>query len=234
MVPNGGRKVIEIVPTCVPHDVRDLVTCAERARSFTQKLHIDIDDGIMTPVITWPFVKPGAYENVTLTPIAGTEANIHLMTKDPRAIGTAFAFAGALSVIAHIESFASPAEARDALSFWQKSGAVEVGLAILLDTPLEHLKPVIDICEVVQVMSVESIGSQGASFDPRAIARVLELHQRYQDRIIAVDGGVNENNIGELVKAGATRFGVGAAIMKDPNPIDAYTRLKAAAELALK
>jgi ribulose-phosphate 3-epimerase len=234
MIPTGGRKIIEIVPTCVPHDVRDLVSSAEKARSFTQKLHIDIDDGIMTAAMTWPFVMPGTFEGVTLTPIAGTEATIHLMTKDPRAIGTALAFAGATCVIGHIESFPSPSDARDALSVWQKSGAIEVGLSILLDTPLEHLKPVIDVCEIVQVMSVASIGLQGAPFDARAIARVQELHERYPHRVIAVDGGINENNIGELVKAGATRFGVGAALMRDPNPIDAYTRLKAAAENALK
>lgn len=234
MISGGGRKIIEIIPTCVPHDVRDLVQSAEKARSFTQKLHIDIDDGIMTAAMTWPYTKPGTFADVTLNPIAGTEACIHLMTKDPRAIGTALSFAGAVSVVAHIESFASPTDARDAISVWQKSGAIEVGYAILLDTPLEHLKPVVDICEVLQVMSVASIGLQGATFDARAIERVRELHQRYPNRIIAVDGGVNENNIGELVKAGAIRFGVGAAIMKDPNPIDAYTRLKAAAENALK
>ena len=226
--------MLEIIPTCVPHDVRDLISSAERARSFTQKLHIDIDDGIMTSAMTWPYIKPGTFQDVTLSHIAGTEACIHLMTKDPRAIGTAFAFAGAISIVAHIESLPSPTDARDALMVWQRSGAIEVGFSILLDTPLEHLKPVIDVCDVVQVMSVASIGLQGAAFDPRAVDRVRELHQRYPNRIIAVDGGVNESNIGELVKAGATRFSVGAAIMKDPNPIDAYTRVKAAAENALK
>src|SRR5882672_47528 len=98
MIPTGTRKLIEIIPTCVPHDVRDLVLSAEKARSFTQKLHIDIDDGIMTAAMTWPYLKPGSFADVTLNPIAGTEALIHLMTKDPRAIGTAFAFAGAVSV----------------------------------------------------------------------------------------------------------------------------------------
>jgi pentose-5-phosphate-3-epimerase len=83
-------------------------------------------------------------------------------------------------------------------------------------------------------MSVASIGLQGGNFDPRAIERVREISQRYPNRIIAVDGGINENTIGELVKAGATRFNVGSAIMKDPNPIDAYTRVKAAAENALR
>src|SRR3954464_4694465 len=112
MIPTGETTIIEIIPTCVPHDVRDLVQSAEKARSFTQKLHIDIDDGIMTSAMTWPYTKPGSFADVTLNPIAGTEANIHLMTKDPRPIGTALAFAGAMSVIAHIESFASPTDAR--------------------------------------------------------------------------------------------------------------------------
>jgi ribulose-phosphate 3-epimerase len=218
----------------VPHDVRDLAASAERARSFTQRLHIDIDDGIMTAAMTWPYIKPGTFAEVTLTPVAGTEASIHLMTKDPRAIGTAFAFAGAISIVAHIESFSSPSEARDALSVWMKGGALEVGFSVLIDTPLEQLKPVIDLCDVIQVMSIESVGLQGATFDVRAIERIQELASQYPNRIIAVDGGINENNIGDLVRAGATRFNVGAAIMKDPNPIDAYTRVKAAAENALK
>ncbi|MDP3645772.1 MAG: hypothetical protein Q8R25_01660 [bacterium] len=228
------RDALEIIPTCVPHDVRDLGTSAERARSFTQKLHIDVDDGIMTSAMTWPYTSPGVFADVTLTPIAGMEASVHLMVKDPRAIGTAFAFAGALSIVAHIESFASPGDVRDTLNVWRHSGALEVGLSILIDTPLEKLQPVIDVCDVIQVMSIGRIGLQGASFDERAVARVQELHSRYPHRIIAVDGGINENNIAELLKAGATRFGVGSAIMKDPNPIEAYARVKTAAESALK
>jgi len=91
----------------------------------------------------------------------------------------------------------------------------------------------ITACDVVQVMSIATLGKQGAPYDVRAIARIKELHTKYPELVISVDGGVSEKNIADLARAGARRFGVGSAITKAPDPKAAYLNLKAIAESAL-
>ena len=61
-------------------------------------------------------------------------------------------------------------------------------------------------------------------------ARIRELHDTYPALAIAVDGGVGEANIAKLAQAGATRFGVGSAITKTPDPAAADEALLAMAK----
>jgi len=226
-------RAVEIIPTCVPRNPRELTMSVQKIRSFSHTIHLDIDDGIFTPALTWPYTAPGNFSDVTLQPFAGMDVHVHLMVKSPRDIGVAFSRAGAASVFGHIESFGSTHEVEETLEVWRKSGALEVGLVILIDTPLEVLRPVIQFCDVVQVMSIASIGLQGASFDPRAIERIAELHSRYPEHIIMADGGVSEENISKLMSAGAVRFGIGTAIMKEPDPAVAYARIALAAHAVI-
>ena len=83
-------------------------------------------------------------------------------------------------------------------------------------------------------MSVATIGAQGAAFDTRAIDHVRDTHTMYPSVEVAVDGGVSENNIKNLVAVGARRFYVGASIMHADNPVDSYTHLQSLAESALQ
>ncbi len=223
---------IDIIPTCVPSSVRDLQTVSEKIRGFSHQIHVDVDDGIFAPMITWPYVAAGAYENVTLAPLAGMDIEVHLMVKDPKAIGEAFSREGAMRVIGHLEAFETAEEAMATLDLWRRSGAGEVGLSILVDTPLEKLDAVIAACDVVQVMSVSAIGAQGGGFDQRAIQRVADIHARFPKTLISADGGINADTVAAMVKAGATRFGVGSAILHDEEPAAAFASILATAKSA--
>jgi len=226
--------MIEIIPTYVPRDEGDLSAGAENIRSFATAIHIDIDDGIFAPITTWPYVKQGAFEDFDLSATAGLFSEVHLMVEEPKSIGVAFAHAGARRIVGHIEGFADADEVLDALDAWKKAGASEVGLGLLLQTPFEVIAPLVPVCNVVHLMSIATIGTQGIPYESSAPARIAEFHRLFPDVTISVDGGVSENNIGDLVRAGATRFGVGAAISKAPDQKEAYEHLKAIAESALK
>lgn len=168
---------------------------------------------------------------------------VHLMVQDPCDIGNAFIAAGAKRVIAHIESFGdtvdsinevnseqftvdSTKRARECFAQWKKRGA-QVGVSLLLETPLEAVYPLIESKDVsvVQVMSITPIGVQGSVFDERAVERVHTLKERYPNLVIAVDGGVSAQTLPDLAHAGATHFGVGSAIVKADDPIAAYRTL---------
>jgi len=222
---NNDASKIEIIPTCVPQSHEDLFKKINQVRRFAPAVHVDIDDGIFTPQTSWPYVGQGRLEDLTETldtPVDNFLMQIHLMVSDAREIGEFFIQVGAQSIIAHVETVSDPKTILDA---WRRRGAQEIGIAILLNTPLEKLEPVLPFCDFVLVLSVETIGAQGAPFDPRAIDRIRELHTRFPDLPLMVDGGINESNIASLVQAGASRFSVGSAIAMAENPGTEYTTL---------
>lgn len=220
--------MIDIVPTIVPHDQSELAAGVEKIAVFSGKVHLDIDDGVFVPQVSWPYIGAGMLGNVDLTIHNALMIQAHMMVNEPRALGLRLIQAGVTSVVGHIEACADHADAESMLATWRAAGAREVGLAILIDTPIRDIAPLIDLCDVVQVMSVATIGAQGAPFDPRAIERVRELHHAHPKAKIAVDGGVSISNIGELIAAGAARFCVGSAIMQAPDPAAAFYQLRSA------
>lgn len=225
--------MIEIIPTYVPRDSEDLAAGAAKIRTFASSIHVDVDDGIFAPHLTWPYVTEGEFKAFDLASLAALDVEIHLMVKDPRDIGVTFARGGAGRIVAHIEGFTDSAEAQKSLEAWRAAGAAEVGLGLLLHTPLSTLDPLIPVCDVVHMMSIATIGTQGIPYDSHILPRIEELHATYPELLISVDGGVSESNIASLVKAGARRFGVGSAISKSAEPRKAYENIKALAESAL-
>lgn len=213
---------------------RDLTVCRDQIIGFAPAIHIDVDDAVFAPLFTWPYSAPGAFGAFDLKSVTGLTADVHLMVQNPESIGLEFIRAGAACVMGHVEVFTSAAEAQRVLHAWRSAGASEVGLAILFNTPLEGMEPFISNCDVVHMMSIDRIGTQGIPYNPSAPARIADFHARYPRATISVDGGVSENNIVDLVRAGASRFGVGAAISKAPDPKAAYGRLKSLAESAIQ
>jgi len=219
----------------------ELAKRSEFFAQFSEWVQLDVSDGAFTPERSWPYgdgqwaelesLAAGALE---LPSASRLKYETHLMTEEPRELGTRLSEAGIVRIIGHVEAFADQKEILSALDAWRSAGATEVGLAILLDTPLPVLEPMIRACDVVQVMSIATLGRQGAPYDVRAIARIEELHTKYPGLVIEVDGGVSLTNIADLARAGATRFGVGSAISKASDPKAAYQDLKAAAESALQ
>lgn len=230
---------IEIIPTnTCPPDVAELARRSKSLSAFSKWVQLDVSDGAFTPVRSWPYNDAQWSELESMAagalPYAGIlNYETHLMVEDPARVGELLARAGCSRVIAHIEVFANPDAALAAFAQWKAAGAREVGLALLIDTPLSALEGSIAECDVVQVMSIAKLGSQGAAYDPRAITRIAELHTKYPRLTIAVDGGIGESNIADLARAGARRFGVGSAISKSPDPAAAYRRLQELAEGAL-
>ncbi len=224
---------LEIIPTnTCPPDYPELVRRAKAFGMFAPHTHLDISDGKFTPVVSWPYandqlteLEKMADERVVLPLAKVSYYEVHLMVQEPLRIGTLMARVGCRRILAHIETFHSAHSVKEAFSVWRAGGAEEVGLALLLDTPLSAIDEYVSQCDAVLLMSIPTLGKQGAPFDERIFARIRELHQKYPELVIAVDGGVGDKNIVELVKAGATRFGVGSAITKTADPAAAYHSL---------
>lgn len=219
---------IEILPTVVPQSLSDVAALLERCRAFSQALHVDAADGVLAPNKTW---QPAPGEKLPDAEHMFYEA--HLMVSHPEAAGNAFASAGAKRIIAHAEAFNSAEEAATAFSSWRTCGAEEIGIALLIDTPLEALEPYILSCQSVTLMTIPRVGTQGIPFDERGYGRVADLSSRYPDITIEVDGGVGAAQIAALARAGARRFSVGSAISKSQEPAKTHNELIELAKGAL-
>ena len=235
--------MIEIIPTnTCPPDLAELSKRSQLFAEFSEWIQLDISDGLFTPERSWPYAEEGQWSELealsgdaSKSPFAQeVKYEAHLMVEEPEALGSYLAKAGIRRILGHVEAFGDEKEIHTALDAWRSAGASEVGLAILLDTPLPVLEPLIPMCDVVQMMSIPTLGRQGAPFDTRVFARIEEIHVRYPQVLISIDGGVSDKNIAELVRAGARRFGVGSAISKAPDLKAAYQNLKTIAESALE
>ncbi len=220
----------EIIPTIVPHNLAQILTSAPQIADYSTWLHIDIDDGKFETAVTWPLEEPSQLDELStirtenaLPETLSLEA--HLMVNDPHTIGERFARAGFNRIIAHIEAFSSPEAVHAALSAFRAAGAREVGLALKIETPVSSVDEFAGECDVIQLMSIAVIGSQGQAFEDRVLARVEELHANHPDMMVAVDGGVSEATVEELVRAGSNRLVVGHALSQSAKPEITYTKI---------
>ncbi len=223
-----------ILPTnTCPPDISELGRRTEQFAGFAAQVQLDVSDGIFSPVTSWPYFEGQLAElermagNGQKLPHAEQIAyEVHLMVQEPARVGELLAKAGCARLLLHVEALSDTSQIPGILAAWKAVGAKEVGVSLLIDTPLESIDSFIAGCDVVQLMSIAKIGAQGQPFDERALTRVEELHAKYPELMVAVDGGVGESNIEDLVRAGANRLCVGSAISKSDNPSQAFARLQ--------
>lgn len=230
-----------VLPAIIPTSYEDLVRAVALYDTNVPWVQIDLMDGVFVPTASWPYGSVDSPKSIVdsmqLPKTEELAYEVHLMVQDPVEIGSACIAAGAKRVIAHVESFFdggnsdkwtvnSVERARECFAQWKKQGA-QVGVSLLLETPLDAVYPLIESGDVsvVQVMSITPIGVQGSVFDERAVQRVRTLKERYPDLVIAVDGGVSKKTLPMLAQAGAVHFGVGSAIVKADDPLAAYAAL---------
>src|SRR3989344_4355015 len=233
--------MIEIIPTNPsPETLAELSLRTRVLKDLSDWIQLDLDDGKFVPVVSWPY-QSGQWaeleelaERKALPFADSAKYEVHLMLEEPRQIGELLALAGAKRLLPHIEVFGNRDAVAETFSAWRSAGAAEVGLSVLMETPLASVEPLISECDVIQLMSIARLGRQGAPYEPRVVERIQALHEGHPELIIAVDGGVSEANIAELARAGASRFGVGSAITKAKDQKAAYQSLKSLAENALQ
>ncbi len=226
-----------ILPTnTCPPDLSELEKRSAFALPFAPEIQLDAADGVFAPVTSWPYLD-GQWKELEVMAERGEKLphadkikyEAHLMVQDPAALGTLFAKVGVLRILPHVETLKGRADAEKMFAEWKAAGAQEVGISLLLDTPLAVVNEYADLCDVVQLMSIAKVGAQGQPFDESIYSRIEELHATYPDMMVSVDGGVAENNVESLTRAGANRLCVGSAISKAEDPAAAYAAIHARA-----
>jgi len=215
------NKFEEVMPALMPQSYSDLEKLVDKVSSFADWVQLDVMDGLLVPSKNWPYINETPVGEVRSNPLPESVSfEVHLMVKKPKEVGVAFVESGARRIIPHIESFDGPEDAIEALNEYSDAGAQEVGISLLLDTPIVSIEPLLfeGVVDIVQVMGISVIGFQGHEFDERTFERISRLRGDHRDIIISVDGGVSKENAGALIEAGANRLSSGSAILKSGDP----------------
>jgi ribulose-phosphate 3-epimerase len=69
-------------------------------------------------------------------------------------------------------------------------------------------------------MGISKIGFQGQKFDERVLEQVREIREAFPDKIIAVDGSVNDDTLSDLSDAGVNHFVTGSAFFRNDSLIE--------------
>ncbi len=174
-------------------------------------IHIDVMDGQFVPNISYGPIVVEACKRAT-----DLVLDVHLMIETPDARIPDFAKAGADYISVHAE--ACPHLHRSLQLI--KSLGVKAGVALNPATPLSAIEYVIDLLDLVLIMSVNP-GFGGQKFIDSSLNKITALSEMLSDAcsdaIIQVDGGVNNDTMEAVTRAGARCFVAGSAIFNTPD-----------------
>lgn len=182
--------------------------------------HVDVMDGVFVPNISFgfPVMKP-------LLARAQKPLDVHLMIVDPDRYTKAFADAGAHILTVHVEACTHLHRTLTNI----KQHNMKAGVAINPHTPVESIKEVLYLCDVVCLMSVNP-GFGGQSFIENTYQKVRTLKTMIDaagtQTLIEIDGGVVLGNAKLLTDAGADVLVAGNTVFGSTNPTQTITDLK--------
>ncbi len=173
-------------------------------------IHIDVMDGHFVPNIT---IGPDIVK--ALRPHSRKTFDVHLMIAPCDPYLDAFAKAGSDVITVHVEAGPHIHRSLQAIRALGK----KAGVTLNPGTPASALEPVIDLVDLILVMSVNP-GFGGQAFIPAAVDKVARLRALAGGRPIdiEVDGGVTPETAPLVARAGANVLVAGSAVFKGGKP----------------
>ena len=191
----------------------DFARLGEQAREAeaagVDAIQVDVMDGHFVPDITF---GPGVVR--ALRPLVSLPLDVHLMVVEPQRYLEAFVDAGADRLIVHQETCPHLHRVLQAI----RELKAEAGVSINPDTPVSALKEVLDLVDLIQIMTVNP-GWGGQPFIHSQLNKIRQLRHTLQERKldipIAVDGGIDATTAPLVVEAGATVLIAGSSLYND-------------------
>ena len=227
--PASTDQRINIIPSVLPADYARLgeeLQALEKAG--VDRVQWDVMDGVFVPNLTF---GPDVIKSVRSWVDVPFEA--HLMVVNPDQMLKTWVDAGCELVIVHAETCT---HLHRTLASLKEMGA-KAAVALNPATPLEAVRNVVDLLDLLLVMTVNpGFGGQAyiATMEPKIAEAAAMLRNADHYVELEVDGGISPSTIAGAVKAGARALIAGSALYKDPEGLEhAVTDLRARANEAL-
>lgn len=220
---------VKIAPSILSADLMalkadvDLIT-----EAGADYIHVDVMDGHFVPNLTMgiPVVKQ-------LAPCARIPLDVHLMIANPEKQVPWFIEAGADSITVHTEAVSVPQLVKTLEEI--RASGVKCAVSIKPGTDIEALAPVVEMVDMILVMSVEP-GFSGQSFIAGSDAKVAAVAQMCRAMgcapLIQVDGGIGLRTAPLVAQAGADVLVCGNAVFKADDPAAAIRDIRRVADEA--
>ena len=190
----------------------DFANLGEQVRMLdeagAQYVHIDVMDGMFVPSISFgmPVIK-------SIRECSDRIFDVHLMIEEPGRYIDDLAEVGADLITVHAEACKHLDRTIEAI----KEKGLLAGVALNPATPLSAIEWILPKVDMVLIMSVNP-GFGGQKLIPYTVEKVRALKKMIDERglktDIEVDGGVNLENVTEVMDAGANIIVAGSAVFK--------------------
>ena len=174
----------------------------------SEYIHIDVMDGIFVPSISYgmPVIK-------SIRKATKRVFDVHLMITEPERYINEFVESGADIITFHVEATKEPEKVIDMIH----EKGLKAGISVKPKTPLEAIEPYLEKIDMILIMSVEpGFGGQayieGSTEKIKAAREMVKAHGLETD--IQVDGGINLQNLPEVLEAGANIIVAGSSVFK--------------------
>ena len=204
------KNKIMMSPSLIASDLSNMAAIVKTFDpSIIDLLHLDVMDGNFVPNITFGPGYAKALKAHTDIPL-----DVHLMIENPEKYVEDFAQSEPWCITFHYEA------TRFSVRLLQKIRDLKTrsGISINPSTPVESIFDIAVYADMILIMSVEP-GFYGQKFIPNSLNKIEKLKKFLCDNklnaLIQVDGGINSQNISDVVSAGADIVVAGGSAFVD-------------------
>ncbi|MFH1001855.1 MAG: ribulose-phosphate 3-epimerase [bacterium] len=214
MIKKLATSILDVDFTCLKRELRKIES------GGADLIHLDIMDGNFVPNISFGPRIVESIKSITSLPL-----EVHLMVEKPENHIKSFIDAGGDIIIVHYET----SKHLDRLIQTINEANVKSGIALNPATPLSVIEYLTNKIDFLLLMTVNP-GFGGQNFIPEMITKIEKARKIIDNQkksiSLEVDGGINLDNISDVIKAGAEIIVLGQIISKSANPEMTIKKIK--------
>lgn len=178
----------------------------ETDRAGAQYIHVDVMDGQFVPSISFgmPIIR-------SIRKVTDRVLDVHLMIDEPERYLDEFVKAGADIVTVHLETLKYPEQVIAKI----RALGCKAGLAINPETSIHAIEPYVHLVDMILIMTVRP-GFGGQKYLDYCTEKIKRVHRMIRQKNlrtdIEVDGGINRDNVGMVLDAGANVIVMGSSV----------------------